>query len=153
MKIGINYNNLANKITIELKNAFRKLKEMDYESEPISPREFYDYMTGETPTGDTITILDVLDNEFLMIHEAVEISELKKHRIPINTQTVMKVHPRVYENHFKATEYELTYALNTKHYEWIRLRMAHAKSWLEDPNLSPSLARKCQALIEKFSKA
>jgi len=63
-------------IILKLKEATGKLREMEYESQHISPREFFDYMTGETPTGDIITILDVLKNDFLMIHEAVEIRSI-----------------------------------------------------------------------------
>ena len=48
-----------------MEEASKELKERRYTSRHISPREFYDYMTGETPTGDTITILDVLDDEYL----------------------------------------------------------------------------------------
>jgi len=127
------------------------LKERGYTSRHISPREFYDYMTGETPTGDTITILDVLDNEYLMIHEVVEISELKKKGIPINKQTVLMVHPS-YENHYTATEYEMDYAMSRGDCDWLRLRMKHAKSWLEDEDLPQHLIPRYKALMEKFSK-
>jgi hypothetical protein len=153
MEKGADYSNLVNKIILGLKEASRKLKEMGYKSHHISPREFYDYMTGETPTGDTITITDVLGNEFLMIHEVVEISELKKLGIPIEKQTVMMSHPKLYENHCKATEYELDYALSKGKYDWLKVRMNHAKSWLEDPNMPQHLIQRCKAIIKKYSDA
>lgn len=153
MEKGANYSNLVNKIILGLKEASRKLKEMGYKSHHISPREFYDYMTGETPTGDTITITDVLGNEFLMIHEVVEISELKNLGIPIDKQTVMKSHSKAYENHYTATEYELDYALSKGNHEWLKVRMGHAKSWLEDPDVPSHVVKRYQALIRKFSKA
>lgn len=80
-------------------------------------------MTGETPTDDTITLEDVLCNEFLMMHEVVEISELKKVNVPINKQTIVKFYPQVYAAHFTALDYELTYALNKKDYEWLKRRL------------------------------
>lgn len=153
MGIAVNYSNLVNRIVLELEMASRKLEEMGYKSHRISPKEFYEYMTGETPTGDTITILDVLDNEYLMIHEVVEISELKKLGIPIDKQTVMNSHPNVYENHYKATEYELDYALSKGNHEWLKIRMAHVKSWLEDPNMPQHLIQRCEAIIKKYSEA
>ena len=153
MRRKVDYRDVVEKITAEVKEASRKLKTMGYQSYSISSREFYDYMTGETPTGDTITILDVLDNEFLMMHEVVEISELKSQGIPIDKQTVMKSHPKVYENHYKATEYELDYALDKGNYDWVGIRIGHAKSWLEDPDLSPHLIQRCKTIITKLSKA
>ena len=112
------YADVQNKIIRKLKEATAKLREFGYESQSISPKEFYNYLTGETPTGDTITIADILGNEYLIIHEVVEISELKKMGIPINTQTAMITFPdRSYDTHYTATECELDYALNSKNFD------------------------------------
>ena len=93
-------------------------------------------MTGETPTGDTITIADILGNEYLMIHEVVEISELKKMGIPINKQTVIMTFPDPsYGTHYTAIACELDYALSRGDYDWLRFRMKHAESWIEDEDL------------------
>ena len=111
-------------------------------------------MTGETPTGGTITILDVLDNTFLMIHEVVEISELKKLGIPINEDTVMNGYPSpICETHYAATVWEFDHTLRKKDYDWLKVRIKHAKSWLEDPDTPQHLVPKLRALIEKFSRA
>jgi hypothetical protein len=148
------YKDLRNKIILKLKEATEKLREMEYESQNISPREFYYYMTGETPTGDIITILDVLENDFLMIHEVVEISELKKFGISINKQTVMMTFPNpINDAHYTAIKYELGYALSSKNCDWLKIRMKHAKSWLEDEDLPQHLIPRYKAVIEKFSKA
>jgi len=152
MEVG--YNRLLGKIVVKLKETTSTLQELGYESQQISPREFYDYMTGDTPTGDIITILDVLDNEYLMIHEVVEISELKKLGIQINKQTVMMTFPDPsYSTHYTATEYELDYALSSKNYDWLKTRMKHAKSWMEDEDLPQHLVPRYKALMEKLSKA
>jgi hypothetical protein len=109
-------------------------------------------MTGETPTGDTVTLLDVLDNEYLMIHEVVEISELKKKGVPINKQTVMMMHPN-YETHYTATEHELDYAIDKKDFDWLKIRIDHAKSWLEDPDMPQHLIPRYETIIRKCSEA
>ncbi|MFB0522168.1 MAG: hypothetical protein ACETV1_00220, partial [Candidatus Bathyarchaeia archaeon] len=83
-RANANYSLVRNTIRLELKKAAETLRKMGYMTECISSKEFYDYMTGETPTGDTITLNDVLSNEYLVLHEAVEISELKKMGVPIN---------------------------------------------------------------------
>jgi hypothetical protein len=66
------------KIGNKARNAKRALKQLHYSPEQISAKEFHDYMTGETFSEDTTTLRDVLGNEFLMIHELIEMSELKK---------------------------------------------------------------------------
>ena len=150
-QIHFSYSILQHKIAEKLKETNKTLKRLGYETQHFSPKEFYDYMTGETPTGDTITIVDVLDNEFLMIHEVVEISELRKMSIPTNKNTVVKFHPKVYEAHFTATEQELNYAFSKKDFDWLKVRMNHAKSWLEDNDMPQYLLPTCKAIIEKLS--
>ena len=147
------------RIDTKIKEATRILKQLGYESEKISAKEFYDYMTGETPTGDIVTLNDVLLNEFYMVHEIVEISELKKKGAPINKQTVMVYYPEVYETHFTAMDYELTHALNKKNYEWLKRRLTDAEGQLEDPFLPQEfnylrreLAPRWRSIIKKFSK-
>lgn len=136
---------------MKLKETAEKLKRMGYECQDISAREFYDYMTGETPTGDIITIIDVLDSEYLIIHEAVEISELKKIGTPISKRTVKDFLLRVYEVHYTAMEHELDYALEQKNQAWVKLRMALAQSWLEDDLMPKHLIPRCKSLMEKYS--
>lgn len=148
----VSYDTVSKRINKKLRDAIKILKELGYESQHLSPKEFYDYMTGETPTGDTITIVDVLGNDFLIIHEVVEISELKKMGIPIHRRTIMMFHPKVYEAHFTATEYELYYALDKKDYDWLKARINHAKSWLEDDYLPQHLVPRCKAIIKRFSE-
>jgi len=151
-RTGVSYDALSKRINKKLRDAIKILKELGYKSQRVSLKEFYDYMTGETPTGDAITIVDVLGNDFLIIHEIVEISELKKMGIPIHRRTIMTFHPKVYEAHYTAIEYELNYALDKKDYEWLKVRINHAKSWLEDDYLPQHLVPRCKAIIKRFSE-
>jgi len=147
------YSALRKRIVAKLKETTETLRKIGYESQRISPREFYNYMTGETPTGDTITIVDVLNNEFLMIHEIVEISELKKMGIPISKRTFMMLQPQMmYETHYTATEYEFDYALHKGTFDWLKIRINHAKSWLEGDHMPQHLVPQYKALVEKFSQ-
>ncbi|MEM2108530.1 MAG: hypothetical protein QXL10_04525, partial [Candidatus Bathyarchaeia archaeon] len=50
----------------------------------VSAQEFVDYMTGEIFSEDTTTLEDVLGNEYLLVHELVEINELKKMGLTID---------------------------------------------------------------------
>ena len=143
---------LTQTIAIKIKEAAVALKQSGYEAQDISPEEFSDYMTGETPTDAIIALADVLANPYLMIREVTEISELKKMYVPIAKDTVMSFHPEAYEAHFTAAEQELDYALNREDYAWIKARIGLAEFWLEDDLLPKHLKPICRALMKKFSE-
>lgn len=139
----------------KIRKAKRAIRQLGYVIEKLSAQEFYDYMTGEIFSEDKTTLHDVLDNEFLMIHELVEMSELKKMGRTINKQVIVES-PKtmIYKAHFTAMELELNYALHKKNYPWIRKRLeVHKTSVLEDdPHLPEELRPKGNAIFERFSK-
>jgi hypothetical protein len=131
------------------------LKQLYYQSEHVSAKEFYDYMTGEIYTEDRTILHDVLGNEFLIIYELVEMSELKKMGREINKRAIMEA-PKtmIYTAHFTAMEQELNYAPLKKDtfYAKIRLRQ-HKESVLDDdPNLPEELRPKAEEILEKYNK-
>ncbi len=148
----LGYDALRKHIGEKLKKTAETLKELKYASSPISPKEFYDYMTGETSTGDTITIADVLDNTFLLVHEVVEISELKRMGLPTGSDTAVKFRTEVYGAHYAATEIELQYAASKRNLEWLRKRAYHAKSWLEDDAMPAHLVPRCKAILKQLAE-
>lgn len=108
---------------------------------------------GETPTGDIVTLDNILSNEYFMVHEIVEISELKEMGIVIDKQTVMKHYPKVYEAHLTAMDYELTFALNNRDYEWIKERLTSNSLLPADGynHLRGKLTDKRKMIIKKFT--
>ncbi|MFQ6003113.1 MAG: hypothetical protein ACE5KJ_05140, partial [Candidatus Zixiibacteriota bacterium] len=81
-------------------------------------------------------------------------SELKKMGRTINKRTIMESPKKmIYEAHFTAMEYELSYALFKKDYWWIRTRLEQHKLVLaDDPNLPEKLRPRGKAILERFSK-
>ncbi|MFQ6068396.1 MAG: hypothetical protein ACE5KD_02520 [Candidatus Bathyarchaeia archaeon] len=141
-------------IDTKIKEVEKTLKQLDYVTWNVSAKEFHDYMTGEIFSEDITTLQDVLDSKFLMLHEIVEISELKKMGRTINKQTIMKT-PKttIYEAHFTAMEYELNYALLRREYSWIRERLKqHKLVLIDDPCLPEKLKPRGEAIFERFSK-
>ena len=141
-------------IDVKIRKAEKALKQLDYVAEDVSAKEFHDYMTGEIFSEDKTTLRDVLDSEFLMIHELVEISELKKMGRRINRRTIMES-PKtsIYEAHFTAMEYELNYALLKGDYSWIENRLEqHKLVLLDDPHLPEKLKPLGEAILERFRK-
>jgi len=142
---------IENKIRVTKK----ALKSINYVVKEVSAHEFYDYMTGEIFSEDTTTLDDVLGNEYLMVHELVEINELKKTGRPINRRVIIDSPKTViYDAHLTAMESELEYALRKKDSFWIKIRLRHHReSALEDdPNFPEEMRPRAQALYEKFRK-
>jgi hypothetical protein len=142
-----------NEVSAKIRKAKKTLEKLDYVAEDISSRESYDYMTGEIFSEDTTTLQDVLGNEFLMVHELSEMSELKKMGRIIDKRVIVDSPKTViYEAHFKAMELELGYALFKKDYFWIKVRLKqHKESVLEDdPNLPESLRPRGEEIFHKF---
>jgi len=145
---------LLNEVNAKIRKAKRALEELDYAAEDVSAKEFYDYMTGEIFSEDTTTLKDVLSNEFLMVHELSEMSELKKMGRTIDKRVIVDSPKTViYEAHFKAMELELEYALFKKDYFWVKFRLKqHKESILEDdPNIPESLRPRGEEIFHKFT--
>jgi hypothetical protein len=99
---------------------------------------------------------DVLGNEYIMVHELAEISELKKMGRHIDKRVIVDSPKTViYEAHFKAMELELEYALFKKDYYWVKVRLKqHKESVLEDdPNLPESLRPRGEEIFHKFTNS
>lgn len=128
------------------------LEGLGYDCLRINPEELFNYLAGETPTGDRTTLPEILSNEYLMIHELVEICELKKMGAPIDRHTVTNYHPVVYEAHLVAAYWELRYALKMRDYAWMRKRLEDARSWERDELLPEHLRPRCRELLAEYSK-
>jgi hypothetical protein len=145
---------LFKEISAKIRKTKRAVEQIGYVVEDVSAKEFYDYMTGEIFSEDPTTLKDVLGNEFLMVHELSEISELKKMgRIIDKRVTVDSPKTVMYKAHFKAMELELEYALFKKDYYWAKFRLKqHKESVLEDdPNLPESLRPRGEEIFHRFN--
>jgi hypothetical protein len=139
----------------KVKEAKRAVEQIGYSAEPVSAKKFYDYMTCEIFSDDVTTLHDVLDNEFLMIHEFVEISELKKRGRAIDKRVIVESPKTViYEAYFAALEWELKYALSKNDCSWVEKRLeTHRSSVLmDDPNLPKELRPQGEAIYKRFKR-
>jgi hypothetical protein len=142
-----------NEIDSRISEAKEALKDFGYNPVDVSAREFYDYMTAEIFSDDPTTLQDVLNNEYIMIHELVEISELKKQGRRIDKHVAI-VTPKIpfYTAHFNAMETELQYALHKRDTYWAKIRLRqHKESVLDsDPNLPGDLRPRAEEIYEKY---
>jgi len=90
-----------------------------------------------------------------MVHELVEISELKKMGLTIDKRVIVGS-PKImiYDAHLKAMEAELNYALRKRDYFRVKVRLRQYKESVldDDPNLPVEMRPRAEALFEKFRK-
>jgi hypothetical protein len=145
----------TNEIDSRINEAKDALKEFGYDPADVSAREFYDYMTGEIFSDDPTTLQDVLHSEYILIHELVEIGELKKQGRRIDKHVIMDT-PKIpfYTAHFNAMETELQYALHIRDTYWAKVRLhQHKESVLDDdPNLPEDLRPRAEEMYEKYHR-
>jgi len=148
------YSQVKDKIKAKIAETAHILLDHEYDLHLVTEREFYDWMTGEIFSEDQTTLRDVLGNMYLMIHELVEISEMKKRGAVINTKVIVDS-PRelVYTVHFYAMEYELNYAFMKEDFYWLKLRLGHHyKVLISDPWMPESIKPRAQEIWDKFKQ-
>ena len=109
-----------------------------------------EYLTGPTTTGDETTLEEILGSRYLMLHEAVEILELKRRDIPIDERTIVDHPVETYEAHIRAAEVEFTLAEREGDRAWLERRLRDVESWLQDPQLPTHLRSSCERLLRRF---
>jgi hypothetical protein len=146
---------MSSVIDVKIRKTRETLREISCFPVDVSAKEFYDYMTGEIFSDDPTTLQDVLNNEYIMIHELVEISELKKIGRKIDKRVIMET-PKIplYTAHFNAMETELKYALCRRDTYWAKIRLRqHKESVLDDdPNLPEELRPRAEEIYEKYRR-
>ena len=146
------FDEVKDSIEYRLGQIYELLDELGYQLSRCTAKEFYDYMTGETYTGDKVTLLDVIGNEYLLLHEAYEISELKRLGVEIGVNTLMEsAKEKIYEAHLNAMEFELDYALLLEDYYWLKLRLGHHEKVVnDDPWMPDSWKTRAREILENY---
>jgi len=148
------FDEVKENIEYRLGQVYELLEELEYQLNKCTPRELYDYMTGETFTGDKITLLDVIGNEYLLLHEAYEISELKRLGVEIVSRTLMEASKeKIYEAHLNAVEFELDYALLLEDYYWLKHRLGHHEGVVNDDQWIPEKQKpRAREILENYTQ-
>ncbi|NHJ06148.1 MAG: hypothetical protein EAX90_15075 [Candidatus Heimdallarchaeota archaeon] len=137
-------------IQIKIKAICEYLKEHRYPVEEIYAHELIAYFEGDAPSGDSITLEMVLESRWLLIHEIIEINELKKHKLLISSELLVTKPLLVFHAHLIATEWEFSLALHEGSNKWVKRRLNDVRTWLEDPSLPLDLSAKYQELLQKY---
>jgi hypothetical protein len=136
------FEDIKDAIEYRLKQIYEILRELEYEYSECTTQEFYDYVVGEAFIENRVTLRDILGNEYLMLHETVEISELKKNGIEINQKTIMTTEKEtIYTCHFYAMGFELDYSLLLEDFYWLKHRLGYHEKLLNDEQNLPSILK------------
>ncbi len=115
----------------------------------ITAGDLITYFSAESPYGDITTIDDVLQSRWLLIHEMVELSELKRMGLEINDQILLEHMEEVNRAHITAAEIEFKAAEDDRDY--IERRIKDVDNWIGDDELSDDLRERCVRLKERYS--
>lgn len=136
-------------IESRIEKARRTLESLNYHLD-VSAQDLVDYMSAETFTEDRVKLRDVLENEYYLIHELVEINEWKKRGFRIHGRIVVDSPiTLVYTIHYIALEKELEYALQRGDYAWVKERI---RDQSEDPYMPEEFKPQAKLILEKFIK-
>lgn len=118
----------------------------------VSPEEFYTYLTAETYEDDKYPLEDIISNEYLFLHELVEIECLKGKGLETTPKVIVENPEEVYECHLKALEEELKFAFKEGDVGWIKKRLKDAESYLNDKHLPKKLRDEVVRILGKFGQ-
>jgi len=128
------------------------LSEALINQDDVTPQELVEYFSDDTPTGDTTTINDVLEHPWLLLHEIVELKNLKLKGFIISRKLVWDNYFDVLEAHIAATSTELRIARAHGDFDWVSERVKLIPSWLEDTEMPESFRTKLLNLMEHYQQ-
>lgn len=115
-----------------------------------NPSEFITYLTATKHETDSFTTREILDNKYLLIHELIEITMLKRKGYIIDKNVFKKAFPDSYEAHLDAIDLELYIASSEGDLGWIKKRINDLRTSLDDPLLPIHLIDKVKNIINKY---
>ena len=131
--------------------AIEFLEVYNYHLSPITAEELIAYFEGEAPSGDSIELEMVLQSKWLLLHELVELSELKRRGFTITAELLLSHPEDVFRCHLIATACELEIADKEGDDLWIQKRLQDVQQWLEESTLKADLKEKCLQLLQKYA--
>lgn len=102
----------------------------------VSSEDLVKWFQADTPYPD-IGLDEVLENRLLVIHELVEIDEVKKMGLEIAKDTILSNLERVDEAHLRAASTEIMIAWKLGEYDHIKGRVLDIERWCVDESVTP----------------
>ena len=126
-------------VPASLKTARRLLQTYGYDHR-ASSRELIGWLTSDTPYPNPPNDA-LVRNPYLVLHEVVEIAEVRRMGLRITKDVIVKNMERVNDAHLTASMAEFDVAARDGALDHLRSRHEDLKSWCKDPLLT-SVQRK-----------
>lgn len=117
----------------------------------VSLGDLKDYFEADTPYPDS-SLDEVLSNRFLVVHELVEIDEVKRMGLQITKDVIVKHLNEVDDAHLKATRIELMLAAEQRDIEHLKSRYQDIQRWSVDPTVTEENKRLYVELAEDTAR-
>lgn len=138
----------------EIDSAISKVSELLREKEvpyvEVSPKEVIKYFSGEAPSGDVRKLSDLVDEKWLLIHELLELSELKRKGCTISRDLLDSKSDEVYRAHVFAFAWELRLAKRAGDNKWVERRIQLVKNWINDERIPEDVKRRCEDILKEY---
>ena len=147
----MSFENLS--VAEKLHTCVKILKRFGYDCN-VSEKELMTYLTADTPYPD-LSSKAILSDDLWLIHELIEINELKKMGIAITGKDlIMKNLEKVYEAHLKALKLEILIAQKLGRLDHIERSFKNLKNIVHSDPLIPSHLRSAfKDMLEKYRDA
>jgi hypothetical protein len=134
----------------EIEVLMKELSKKTGKAFSVSSQELWEYLHAETYEDDKYALEDIFSNEYLLLHELVEIECLKEKGLEVTSNVIVENLETVYECHLKALEKELKFALKEGDVEWLRNRLKDAESYLNDEYLPKWMRNEVVRILREF---
>ena len=124
---------------VALRDARQILRRHSYDHD-ISAEDLLTYAEADTFYPSAISRDENLKDRLIVVHEVVEIAELKRMGLEITGDVIVRNLEEIYEAHLRATEVEMAIALEIGDLGHVRGRLEALQDWIGDP-LIPSRLR------------
>ncbi|HKZ89878.1 MAG TPA: hypothetical protein VJ300_06445 [Thermoplasmata archaeon] len=141
----------ARSVSEALRRAERLLRACGYSSHATT-KDFVAWLQTDTPYPNP-TPHALLENPFLVVHEIVEIEEVKRRGLRITRDVIVRNLKAVDIAHARAAEVELEVAKVHGAFDHLRERLEDVRGWSLDPVVTPAQKKRYRSLYRKTKAA
>jgi len=110
------------------------------------------WFKADTPFDENFGLDEVLKEPLIVVHELVEIENVKKMGLALKKDVIVKNLEKVDDAHMIATEVELRLAASMKDVKHLRGRLENIRMWSEDDTVTPENKKKYRLMYSETLK-
>ena len=111
------------------------------------------WFEADTPFDEDFGLDEVLKHPLIVVHELVEIENVKKMGLSLTKDVIVKNLERVDDAHMIAAEVELKIAIAIRAVDHIRDRLENIRMWIEDDTVTPENKEKYRKMHSETLKS